>query len=62
MESAAREAMVQGALLALLFQFNGNNSVKADRVTCTLGLDDICGTYCDVTYWAGDVPIGGEGF
>lgn len=62
MEHAAREAMAEAALLSLLAQFNGTHDVKADRVTVSLttGSDGAC--FCDVTYWAGDVPIGGEGF
>lgn len=62
METTAREAMVQGALLALLFHFNEHRSdVKADRVTVTLHVDG-CISFADVTYWAGDVVICGEGF
>lgn len=62
MESTAREAMVQGALLALLFHFNeARSEVKADRVTVSLHVDG-CMSYADVTYWAGDVAIQGEGF
>ena len=63
METAVREAMVQGALLALLFAWNEHQppGVKADRVTVTLHIDD-GGTYSEVAYWAGDHAIGGEGF
>lgn len=64
MDNAAREAMAEGALLALLFQFNSCRSAgaKADRVTVSLSLGDDGIAYSDVTYWAGDVPLGGEGF
>lgn len=63
MEAAAREAMAQGALLALLFSWNERHpkGEKADRVTVTLHIDDGV-TYSEVTYWAGDHAIGGEGF
>jgi len=63
METAAREAMAQGALLALLFAWNEHQppGVKADRVTVTLHIDDGV-TYSQVSYWAGDHEIGGEGF
>ena len=62
-ETAVREAMAQGALLALLFAWNEHqpSGVKADRVTVTLHIDDGV-TYSQVSYWAGDHEIGGEGF
>lgn len=62
-ETAVREAMAQGALLALLFAWNDHQpaGVKADRVTVTLHIDDGV-TYSQVSYWAGDHEIGGEGF
>lgn len=64
METAAREAMAEGALLALLFAWNGtqNPVSRADRVTVTLHLGDDGVVYSDVTYWAGETPVGGEGF
>lgn len=62
MENAAREAMAQGALLALLFAWNEDHpGVKADRVTVTLHIDGGV-SYSEVTYWAGDHALGGEGF
>ena len=63
MDIAPREAMAEGALLALLFAWNGrqNPASRADRVTVTLHIDDGV-TYCDATYWAEDNPVGGEGF
>lgn len=62
-ETAVREAMAQGALLALLFAWNEHQpaGVKADRVTVTLHIDDGV-TYSQVSYWAVDHEIGGEGF
>ena len=63
MENAVREAMAQGALLALLFAWNEHQppGIKADRVTVTLHIDDGV-TYSEVTYWVGDRAIGGEVF
>lgn len=62
METAAREAMAQGALLALLFQWNETHKgMRADRVTVSLSIFDGV-TFADVTYWNGEVPVGGEGF
>lgn len=63
MDNAAREAMAEGALLALLFCFNTHRSAaKADRVTVSLNLGDDGMVYTEATYWAGDVPLGGQGF
>lgn len=62
MDNAAREAMAEGALLALLFCFNSHHQVKADRVTVSLTVGDDGVVYTDATYWAGDVPLGGQGF
>lgn len=57
----ARVAMAEGALLALLSQWNGDHTRKADRVTVSLSWFD--GTsFMDVQYWNGDIPVGGEGF
>lgn len=62
METAAREAMAQGALLALLFQWNEDSKgMHADRVTVTLHIDGGV-TFSEATYWSGDVALGGEGF
>lgn len=64
MASEAREAMAEGALLALLFAWNGTQvpTSRADRVTVTLHLGDDGIVYSDATYWAGEHPVGGEGF
>lgn len=62
MEHAVREAMAEGALLSLLAQFNGTHDQKADRVTVSLTTGADGGCFTDATYWAGDVPVGGEGF
>ena len=64
METSAREAMAQGALLALLFAWNEHQppGVKADRVTVTLHVDTDLVSYSEATFWAGDHAIGGEGF
>lgn len=64
MDTAAREAMAEGALLALLFCFNSHHqsAAKADRVTVSLTIGDDGVVYTDASYWAGDVPLGGQGF
>lgn len=62
MEHAAREAMAEGALLSLLANFNGSHDLKADRVTVSLTTGQDGGCFTEVTYWAGEVPIAGEGF
>lgn len=61
----AREVMAEGVLLALLFHFNSSegHTLKADRVTVSLSVDHQFGdAFTDVTFWAGDAPIGGMGF
>lgn len=63
MDNAAREAMAEGALLALLFAFNSHQSAaRADRITVSLIIGDDGIAYTDVSYWAGDFPLGGQGF
>ncbi|XJC77407.1 hypothetical protein ACHFCA_14960 [Delftia tsuruhatensis] len=45
------------------FFFNSHQSAaKADRVTVSLTIGDDGVVYTDASYWAGDVPLGGQGF
>lgn len=59
-----REAMAEGALLALLFHFNSEpHKIRADRVTVSTSVDfESADAFTDVTFWAGDIPVGGGGF
>ena len=62
MSDDVRAVMAEGALLSLLAQFNGTHDVKADRVSVSLSLGSDGGCFTEVIYWAGEVPLGGEGF
>ena len=59
-----REVMAEGALLALLFHFNSEpHTIRADRVTVSTSVDfQAADAFTDVTFWAGDIPVGGGGF
>jgi len=61
---SVREAQVEGALLALLFQFNStaDERMQADHVTVTLEVLPEGGCYTNVSYMRGDVQLSGEGF
>lgn len=61
---AVREAQTEGALLALLFQFNStaDEHFQADRVSVTLEILPEGGCYTTVTYIHGDDVIAAEGF
>lgn len=59
-----REAQVEGALLALLFQFNSSADphFQADRVSVCLELLPEGGCYTNLSYMRGDTVLSGEGF
>lgn len=61
---SVREAQVEGALLALLFQFNStaDEHFQADHVSVTLETLPEGGCYTNVSYLRGDVVLMGEGF
>lgn len=61
---AVREAQTEGALLALLFNFNStaDEHFQADHVSVTLETLPEGGCYTNVAYLRGDVLLSGEGF
>ena len=61
---AVREAQTEGALLALLFNFNStaDEHFQADRVSVCLELLPEGGCYANVSYLKGDMLLSGEGF
>ena len=61
---AVREAQTEGALLALLFNFNStaDEHFQADRVQVCLEMLPEGGCYTTVSYVRGDDVISAEGF
>lgn len=61
---AVREAQTEGALLALLFNFNStaDEHFQADRVSACLELLPEGGCYVNVSYLRGETVLSGEGF
>lgn len=61
---AVREAQTEGALLALLFNFNStaDEHFQADRVSVCLELLPDGGCYVNVSYLRGETLLSGEGF
>lgn len=57
---AARLVAVQSALLALLFEQQGDNLHKVDGLTVSLTHEPETGGM-DVIYTANGMPVGGEG-
>lgn len=57
---AARLVAAQSALLALLFEQQGDAFVNVDGVTVTLSQEPD-GTCVDVVYTSKGLPVGGEG-
>lgn len=61
---SVREAQIEGALLALLFQFNSSadEHFQADHLSLTFEVLPEGGCYTNVAYLRGDVVLSGEGF